>query len=143
MNKSVAKLHAYGFHKDALKLIHSYLTDRLQRTKINNSYSSWTKLLSGVPQGSVLGPLLFNLYINDIFFELLLTEPCNFADDTSPSVCDLELSEVIYALENDASIALLWFENNYMKHNIDKCKFLLMGNVTQHQFLNVHKAIPI
>ena len=60
----LAKLYAYGFEKNALRLIMSYLTERWQRTKINHSFSSWTELLQGVPQGSVLGPLLFNISIN-------------------------------------------------------------------------------
>ena len=55
----IAKLHAYGFDKSSLKLVKSYLTNRWQRTKINMSFSSWSELLKGVPQGSILGPLLF------------------------------------------------------------------------------------
>ena len=55
----IAKLHAYGVSKPALKLLKSYLSNRFQRTKINTCFSSWTELLLGVPQGSVLGPLLF------------------------------------------------------------------------------------
>ena len=51
----IAKLHAYGFQRDSLRLLYSYLTNRWQRTKVNSSFSSWTELLKGVPQGSVLG----------------------------------------------------------------------------------------
>ena len=55
----IAKLHAYGFTKSALKLVHSYLNNRWHRTKINNTFSTWKELLTGVPQGSILGPFQF------------------------------------------------------------------------------------
>ena len=58
----LAKLYAYGFSIYALKLIHSYLTNRKQRVNINLSYSSWEEILFGIPQGSILGPLLFNIF---------------------------------------------------------------------------------
>ena len=59
----IAKLYAYGFDKASLRLMHSYLTDRYQRVKINNSYSLWSLLKHGVPQGSILGPILFNIFL--------------------------------------------------------------------------------
>ena len=64
----LAKLHAYGFSISTLRLIHSYLTNRRQRTKINMPYSSWVEIVFGVAQGSILGPLLFNIFLCDIFF---------------------------------------------------------------------------
>ena len=62
----IAKLHAYGFSRETLLLVHSYLENRQQRVKINGSFSTYKYLKFGVPQGSVLGPLFFNIYINVI-----------------------------------------------------------------------------
>ena len=66
----IVKLNAYGFSLSASKLIHNYLSHRKQRTKINSSYSSWEEILFGVPQGSILGPLLFNIFVSALFLVL-------------------------------------------------------------------------
>ena len=133
----VAKLEAYGFDKSALTIILSYLRDRWQRTKINTSLSTWLELLRGVPQGSVLGPLLFNIYINDLFYQFINTHTCNFADDTTLSAFSTNLEELLYNLEYDTHSAIIWFENNYMKLNQDKCHFLISGNITEHLWTKV------
>ena len=79
----IAKLHAYGFDYLSLKLIYSYLTGRMQRVRVNASFSEWREIETGVPQGSVLGPVLYNINSNDLFMFLLL-EIANYADDNSP-----------------------------------------------------------
>ena len=78
----LAKLHAYGFSKQALAIVCSYLSNRKQRIKIN-VFSSWKDLILGVPQRSVLGLSLFNIYLNDLFFFLKDVGICNFADDST------------------------------------------------------------
>ena len=87
----ITKLNAYGFSHDSLRLLYSYLSNRWQRTKINNTYSSWSEILLGIPQGSILGPLLFNIYLNDLFFINIESDLCSFADDNTLHLCDLSL----------------------------------------------------
>ena len=98
----IAKLNAYGFSRSALLFIHSYLTDKKQRAKVNGSFSIRTETVLGVPQGSVLRLLLFNIYLNDLFMFLEETEICNYADDTTIYACGSNIENVIMHLENDA-----------------------------------------
>ena len=84
-------------------------------------------LLQGVPQDSVLGPFLFNIYVSDLFHLTEMTQVCNFADNTTFYVCGKDLNTFINRLEHDTALAVEWFENNFMKLNQDKCHLLVSG----------------
>ena len=79
----VAKLEAYGITKESLQLISDYLSYRKQRTKIGSTYSDWANVIHRIPRGSILWPLLFNIFINDIFLVVEKSDNCNFADDNT------------------------------------------------------------
>ena len=133
----IAKIHAYGFSRSALELIYSYLNERKQRVKVNGSFSAWKESTKGVPQGSVLGPLLFNIFINDIFFLVNDTEVCNYAGDTTIFACDSDVNNVQYKLEADACLLSKWFVDNHMKLNDAKCHFMLFGSTASGTSVNV------
>ena len=121
----IAKLHAYGLDLASLKILQDYLTNRKQRTKVDSFYSSWEKILSGVPQGSILGPLLFNIFMCDMFLILKTTSFTGYADDNTPFVVRENTTNVIKALEDIGENLIKWFSDNQMKLNTDKCHVLL------------------
>ena len=138
----IAKVEAYGFDRNSLKFMYSYLTGRSQRVKVGSSYSSLGKIKIGVPQGSVLGPMLFNIFINDLFLIDLQSEICNFADDNTIYARSKTLEEVIHYLENDLSSILQWFTENGMVANPEKFQLMFLGlNNDQQMCLSIDDQI--
>ena len=80
----IAKLNAYGFNIAALRLVQNYMTNCKQRTKINSDFSSWEENLFGLPQRSIFGPLLLNIFLCDLFFIMNETDFTSYADDNTP-----------------------------------------------------------
>ena len=95
----IAKLAAYGFDQPSLCFIFSYLSGRTQRTKVNNAYISYTDIKYGVPQCSILGPLLFNIDLCDLFSWDYKYDIANYADDNTPHTSDISLNLVLEKLE--------------------------------------------
>ena len=139
---SVAKLSAYGFSFNACNLLFNYLSNRSQRVKINDCRSDWLCIKRGVPQGSLLGPVLFNAYINDLI--ILLENSCtvyNYADDNTLSVSHPNADVVKCVLEKSCQLSIQWFSKNFMKVNPDKFQFMLMSRSNSDNFnLNINNV---
>ena len=121
----IAKFNAYGFSLPALKLTHDYLSNRKQRTKENITYSSWLEIVFGLQQSSILDPLLFNIFLADLFFILNDADIARYVDDNIPYVIADGINVVITSLEKASKALFEWFENNLIKSNADKCNLLV------------------
>lgn len=134
----LTKLHSYGLDVASCQLIRSYLTNRWQRVKIGSERSSWRRLQHGVPQGSLTGPLLFNVFLNDLLHKL--SDSCivyNYADDNSLSFHHENPGVVKSVLETASMDAIHWFCDNFMLANPDKFQAIILSrdaSITISQF---------
>ena len=135
----LAKLGAYGIGENSLKLLRHYLSNRKQRVRIGSHLSYWLEILLGVPQGSILGPLLFNLFINDLLFTR--NNISNFADDNTLYVCESNLAKVVESLVHDLNQITNWFNSNSMVANPSKFKLIFPGTVNASIAIKVGKFV--
>ena len=123
----IAKFGAYGLSKSSLSLLLNYLTLRKQRVKIGLSYSLRNEIKRGILQGSILGPLFFNIFINDIFVFIEKSKICNFADENTIYDCGEDLSNILENLKHDLKILLTWYRINTLQANLGKSQFMIFG----------------
>ena len=121
------KLEAYGILDHSLELIRSYLINRKQRVEIENAYSNWRVVQRGVPHGSLLGPLLFNLYINDITRITKNMELRLYADDTTGYAASNSPATLEFYINSDPVRLARWLEYNYLTINATKTQAMIVG----------------
>ena len=97
-------------------------------------------MIQGKPQGSVFGPLLFNIYLNDLFYLAEPTNVCNFADGTTFYACDKDLNSLINKLQHDSNLATEWFEKRSVILNQDKCHLLVSGFKYENFWAKIRKT---
>ena len=124
----LAKLKAYGVAEHGVALLRNYLSGRSQRVKVGDQFSSWLPVIKGVPQGSVLGPLFFNVFMNDLFY--FLKEVCinAYADDEQIYASDKDPVKLEMKLQCQLLEADQWFGMNGMITNPDKYQAMILGN---------------
>ena len=124
----IAKLSAHGFDFKALKFIYSYINNRKQKVRTNESFSEWAELIFAVPQGSILGPLFFIIFLCDLFYFEEYIDITSYADDNTPYTADSNIENTISSPQSSSARLSNWFQQNAMEANPDKCNLLLSTN---------------
>ena len=127
----LAKLATYGIDDNLILYIHSYLLNRKQCVCINNTLSEFNKVNSGVPQGSIVGPILFNCFFNDFYYFIENAKVHNFADDNTLTTFAQNIRNLISVLESESNIAIDWFKTNKMIVNPGKFQLIIIDKKKQ------------
>ena len=123
-----SKLAKAGFSGASVTWFKSYLSERTQVTRVNDAISSAKSVPVGVPQGSVLGPLLFLIYVNDLPSYVTICSVAMYADDTVLYFSSTILRELEHGLNIDLDLLCKYFNDNLLTLNVEKCKFVLFGS---------------
>ena len=140
----ITKLQAYGLSEASCMLISCYFQSLYQRVKVGNVKSDWMQITKGCPQGSLFGPLAFNIFSNDLL--LLAQDLCdtyNYADDNSFGISGKNVNEVIYKLKEISSLLLDWFDSNYLQANPKKFQFILHDKIIRNVPLSINESVDL
>ncbi|CAB4035214.1 Hypothetical predicted protein, partial [Paramuricea clavata] len=137
------KFERYGFGNKALDLLSNYLTNRTQRCQLNGMLSDQRGITCGIPQGSILGPLLFIIYINDLPNCLKHTTPRMFADDTSFTAVGKTLNEAEEIANKDLKNIKVWLSSDKLSLNIAKTEYILIGSRSKINSMDVQPTVKI
>ena len=132
----IAKVHAYRFNKTSTEYLKDYLSHRKLKIKIYKTFSNWTNILHGVPQGSILGPQIFTVFLYDLFLFKPNIDLVSYADDSTPFAMggSSEL-EVINEIKSVVESLTFLFRNNCLKVNPDKLHLLLSDKKSSRGYL--------
>ena len=128
----IAKLAAYSVDENLLMYIYSYLSNRKQCVRINNVHSRFQNVISAVPQGSIVGPTLFNCFFNDLFYFIDKASVYDFADDNSLSAFESNIKNLKLILESESEKAISWFQSNKMIVNPGKFQGIIIDKKKQN-----------
>ena len=123
-------------------MLQSYLCNRFQRSIINGSFSSSSELITGAPQGSILGSLLLNIFLNGFFLFISKCQPYNYADGNTLYKSGKNIKKIKNDLNLDFMISHKWFRENYMVLNPGTCHYIVIGdNDPSHKIIWNNKQI--
>ena len=136
----LAKLSAYGLNGSACALLEDNLSGRMQRVKVGDAYPSWQTVRRGVPQVCVLGPMFFNIFLNDLFYVIIEVKLHAYADDEQLYDSDSDPIALDQRMQREVRKANTWYTENGMIFNPSKHHAVVQGS-TDHQFSLTNKDL--
>ncbi len=137
----ITNFKAYGLTNEACEFMSSYLSGRYQRVRLSNKKCSWEPLTKHIPLGSGLGPIIFNIFMNDAFYFIQKYDFVNYADDDTLSKTASTMEFLMEYLIHGSEVAINWFHNNFMEANPSKFQFMLLKSFTSKENLSDHILI--